>query len=97
LGKNVTPQMVDLYNKTSFPLINVIIILIGVALASSPRRAGLGISFGLSMGISFVFFTMVKVAIEMGHNGILTPIVAAWGTNAIFLLLGIILLIRVPK
>ncbi len=97
LGKDVTPQIVDLYNKTSFPLINVIIILIGVALASSPRRAGLGISFGLSMGISFVFFTMVKVAIEMGHNGIITPLVAAWGTNFVFLVLGVVLLIRVPK
>lgn len=97
LGKDVTAQVVDLYNKTSFPLINIIIILIGVALASNPRRAGLGISFGLSMGISFIFFTMVKVAIEMGHNGILSPIVAAWGTNVVFLLFGLVLLIRVPK
>ena len=97
LGKNVKSQLVDLYNKTSFPLINVIIILIGVALASNPRRAGLGISFGLSMGISFVFFTMVKIAIEMGHNGIISPMLAAWGTNVVFLLLGLILLIRVPK
>jgi len=97
LGKDVTPQTVDLYNKTSFPLINVIIILIGVALASNPRRAGIGISFGLSMGISFVFFTMVKVAIEMGHNGIISPLVAAWGTNAVFFVLGLFLLLRVPK
>lgn len=97
LGKDVKPQVVDLYNKMSFPLINVIIILIGVALASNPRRAGLGISFGLSMGISFVFFTMVKVAIEMGHNGIVSPVVAAWGTNIVFFILGLILLIRVPK
>lgn len=97
LGKNVSAQVVDLYNKISFPLINVIIILIGVALASNPRRAGLGISFGLSMGVSFVFFTMVKVAIEMGHNGLLSPIIAAWGTNAVFLVFGLILLLRVPK
>ena len=97
LGKDVTRQIVDLYNKISFPFINVIIILIGVSLASNPRRAGLGISFGLSMGISFVFYTMVKVAIEMGHNGMLDPIVASWGTNAVFLVFGIFLLIRVPK
>lgn len=97
LGKKVTVQLVDLYNKIAFPFINVIIILIGVALASNPRRAGLGISFGLSMGISFVFFTLVKVGIEMGHNDIISPLVAAWGTNAIFLLMGLVLLIRVPK
>ncbi len=97
LGKNVTRQVVDLYNKVSFPFINVIIILIGVSLASNPRRAGLGISFGLSMGVSFVFYTMVKVAIEMGHNGLLDPLVAAWGTNVVFLVFGVFLLVRVPK
>ncbi len=97
LGKKVTVQVVDLNNKIAFPFINVIIILIGVALASNPRRAGLGISFGLSMGISFVFFTLVKVGIEMGHNGIISPLVAAWGTNLVFLVLGLLLLLRVPK
>lgn len=97
LGKDVTRQLVDLYNKIAFPFINVIIILIGVSLASNPRRAGLGISFGLSMGVSFVFYTMVKVAIEMGHEGMLDPIVASWGTNVVFLLFGVFLLVRVPK
>ncbi len=97
LGKDVTRQIVDLYNKVSFPFINVIIILIGVSLASNPRRAGLGISFGLSMAVSFIFYTMVKVAIEMGHNGMLDPVIASWGTNAVFLLFGLFLLVRVPK
>ena len=97
LGKDVTKQIVDLENKVAFPFINVIIILIGVSLASNPRRSGLGISFGVSMAISFVFYTCVKIAIEFGHEGDIPPLLAAWGTNVIFLLLGTFLLIRTPK
>ena len=97
LGKDVTKQVVDLYNKAAFPFINVIIILIGVSLASNPRRSGFGISFGLSMGISFVFYTCVKVAIEYGHEGDISPLIAAWGTNVLFLIFGLFLLLRTPK
>jgi lipopolysaccharide export system permease protein len=97
LGKDVTRQVVDLENKVSFPFINVIIILIGVSLASNPRRSGLGISFGVSMAISFVFYTCVKIAIELGHEGTISPLLAAWGTNVVFLLFGLFLLIKTPK
>jgi lipopolysaccharide export system permease protein len=97
LGKDVTKQVVDLENKIAFPLINVIIILIGVSLASSPRRSGLAISFGVSMWISFIFYTCVKVALEFGHEGELPPLIAAWGTNAVFFLIGVVLLIRTRK
>ncbi len=97
LGKDVSSQMVDLYNKVAFPFINIIIIIIGVSLASNPRRSGLGISFGVSMAISFVFYTCVKIAIEFGHEGTISPILAAWGTNGVFMLIGLILLIKTPK
>lgn len=97
LGKDVTKQVVDLNNKVAFPFINVIIILIGVSLASNPRRSGLGISFGVSMAISFVFYTCVKIAIEFGHEGTISPLLAAWGTNAIFLLFGLFVLFKTPK
>jgi len=97
IGRDVTPQIVDLYTKIAFPFINVIIILIGVALASNPRRSGLAISFGMSMAISFVFYTIVKIAIELGHQGTVPPIVAAWGANTVFFLFGAFLLLRTPK
>jgi lipopolysaccharide export system permease protein len=97
IGRDVTPQVVDLENKIAFPFINVIIILIGVALASNPRRSGLAIGFGISMCISFVFYTVVKIAIELGHQGTIPPLVAAWGANVIFFIFGLYLLVRTPK
>lgn len=97
IGRDVTKEVVDLRTKIAFPFINVIIILIGVALASNPRRSGLAIGFGISMCVSFIFFTIVKIAIEMGHQGTISPLVAAWGTNVLFFLFGLFLLIRTPK
>jgi lipopolysaccharide export system permease protein len=97
IGRDVTKEVVDLQTKIAFPFINVIIILIGVALASNPRRSGLTIGFGISMCISFVFYTIVKIAIELGHQGSIPPLVAAWGANVLFSLFGLYLLIRTPK
>jgi len=97
IGRDVTREIVDLENKIAFPFINMIIVLIGVALASNPRRSGIAIGFGISMWISFIFFTIVKVALELGHQGDIPPLLAAWGANVIFLILGLFLLFKTPK
>lgn len=97
IGRDVTAEEVDLENKIAFPFINVIIILIGVALASNPRRSGLAIGFGISMCVSFVFYTIVKIAIELGHQGTIPPLVAAWGANVLFFFFGLYLLAKTPK
>jgi len=83
-GSRVQKYLVELYLKISFPLTNLVVVLIGVALALRNRRGGLAVAFGLSVFISFVYYALVRTGQALGHNGALPPMLAAWLGNLVF-------------
>ncbi|MDZ7270163.1 MAG: LPS export ABC transporter permease LptG [candidate division KSB1 bacterium] len=86
--------LVDLHLKLAFPFSNLIILLIGAALASSKRRSGVTIGFGFSLVICFLYFGLMKMGQSLGHTGTLPPALAAWLGNMVFLLVSIVLVAR---
>ncbi len=96
-GGDVQGYLVDLYLKIAFPSAGLIIVLLGGALASHLRRGGVAVGFALSIGICFVYWGLLRFAQAFGHAGLLEPMAAAWGANALFCLLAVILLVRAPK
>jgi len=83
-GSRVQKYLVELYLKIAFPLTNLIIVVIGSALALRVRRGGLAFSFGLSVFISFIYYAFIRTGQSLGHNGNLPPMVAAWMGNIFF-------------
>lgn len=83
-GSRVEKYLVELYLKISFPLTNLIVVVIGTALALRVRRGGLAISFGLSVFISFIYYAFIRTGQALGHNGTLPPLLAAWVGNILF-------------
>jgi lipopolysaccharide export system permease protein len=96
-GQDTAKEKTDLYMKISFPLANLIIVLFGCTLATSPRRSGLALSFAISLGISFVYYTFLRVGQSFGYSHRLPPLLAAWISNIVFGVMGIILLIKAKK
>ncbi|MCU0612150.1 MAG: LptF/LptG family permease [Candidatus Eisenbacteria bacterium] len=96
-GLPTSKQEVELQLRFSFPLANLIMVLIGAPLASTPRRSGLALSFGISIAISFAFFGCVRACQALGHHGGLPPTVAAWLPDAVFMTAGGLILSRVRK
>lgn len=96
-GGDVQGYLVDLNLKIAFPSAGLIIVLLGGALASHLRRGGVAVGFALSIGICFVYWGLLRFAQAFGHAGLLPPMTAAWGANALFCLLALILLVRAPK
>ena len=96
-GSRVQKYLVELYLKISFPLTNLIVVLIGTALAIRVRRGGLAISFGLAVFISFVYYAIIRTGQALGHSGTLPPIVGAWLGNIVFGSLGLELLRRARR
>jgi lipopolysaccharide export system permease protein len=86
--------LVDLYLKLSFPFANFIIVLFGAPLSSKKQRSSAGVGFGISLAICFFYFGIVKTAQSMGHNGTLSPILAAWLANALFGIVGLGILFK---
>lgn len=97
IGADVRKWLVERHLKIAFPLANFIVVLLGAPLASRKRRGGMGLNFGLSLLITFVYFIIIRTGQVFGYRAILHPVLAAWLGNLIFMTLGIISLLRVRK
>ena len=96
-GQLVAKEDTDLQVKIAFPFVNFIIVLFGAPIAANPRRSGLVIGFAVSLFIAFVYYTLIKMGQSLGYSQKLSPLVAAWGANVLFAILGVILLVKAKK
>jgi len=96
-GATYTRELVDLKTKISFPLTSFIVIFLCIPLASNPKRSGVAISFAVASGISLLYFVIFKVTQSLGYSAKLSPEVAAWSINIVFLIVGLILFVRAHK
>ena len=96
-GQVVSRESTDLHVKIAFPFVNFIIVLLGAPLAANPKRSGLAIGFAVSLFISFVYYTLIRMGQSFGYSERLPPLLAAWAANILFAVLGTILLIKAKK
>ncbi len=90
-------EMVDLRLKISYPFASFIVILICVPIASNPKRGGIAISVAVGTGIALLYFVCFKITQSFGYNERLTPDVAAWMINIIFLVAGLLIMWKTRK
>jgi lipopolysaccharide export system permease protein len=83
-GARVSNYLVDLHLKLAFPLINLIVVMIGASLATRLRMQSAALGFGLSAAISFVYYVLMRAGQALGYNGVLSPYAAAWLGDATF-------------
>ncbi len=91
-GARVANYLVDLHLKLAFPLINLIVVMIGASLATRLRMQSAALGFGLSVAISFLYYALMRTGQALGHNGALPPYLAAWMADLVFGAIGIIML-----
>ena len=96
-GQVVAKETTDLHLKIAFPFVNFIIVLFGAPLAANPKRSGLAIGFAISLFISFVYYTLIRMGQSFGYSEKLPPLLAAWAANILFVILGTILLVKAKK
>jgi len=97
LGNDTARWKVDFYGKIAFPFAGVIVVLFGVPFSSIKRKSGLGVEFGVSVAVCFLYMVFLKVSQVFGYNGDLNPLLTAWMANIIFLFLAIVNIARIPK
>jgi len=91
-GFEVDYLKTELHKKLSFPLVNLIMAIIGLPFALTMGRKGAlyGIAAGVMLGI--VYWGAFGIFDVFGSSGLLAPILAAWGPNILFGTGGVILL-----
>lgn len=83
-GARVANYLVDLHLKLAFPLVNLVVVVIGASLATRLRTQSAAVGFGLSVAISFVYYAFMRTGQALGHNGAVPPYVAAWMGDLVF-------------
>jgi lipopolysaccharide export system permease protein len=95
VGEQYNKELVELNLKVSFPFSNLIILLFCVPLVSaSSGSRGRGIMFALGLLVCFLYLSALRICQSLGYNGVLSPIVASWLPNMVFLVIGIYFVIK---
>ncbi len=96
-GGNPTSALVDIQFQLAFPWVNLIVALIGVVLASGPRKTTVASGFGLTLLVSFGYYMFMNFGKSFGHSGTVPPVLSAWAGNVFFLLLFLVLFLRARR
>lgn len=97
-GYDATRYLVDLYSKYSYPLLNLIMVLIGVPFAlKTGRSGGIALSIGMSVMIGFAYGVTFYIFLSFGKSGVLSPLLSSWIPTLLFGLAGIFTLMSVKQ
>lgn len=89
--------LVRLYEKLSYPAINFVMIVFGVALALNSSLGGGVRAAGLGIIISIVYWLSYSVSISLGNTGVLQPWLAPWVSPIVFGIAGGIMYAKIGE
>jgi lipopolysaccharide export system permease protein len=87
-GFQARKYLVELYSKISFPLVNLIMVLVAIPFSLQSPRGGRLFGIGLAIAIMAAYLVVHYVALAFARADLLPPLLAAWTANIIFLGLG---------
>ena len=99
-GYNPARYATDLFGRTAFPFVCVIMALIGCSMSlmeTGSRGTGVVKGVGYSLLIGFLYWAGHSVALAFGRSGVLPPLLAGWAANLLFLSFAGYLFLRVRQ
>ncbi|MEZ4387709.1 MAG: LptF/LptG family permease [Candidatus Krumholzibacteriia bacterium] len=97
MGGDATGIDVDIQFQLAFPLVNFIVVLLGLVLASGPRKTTIASGFGLTLAVGFGYYLLMMFGRSFGHSGLVPPLVAGWGANGVYAVMTWVLFARARR
>ncbi|MBW2544197.1 MAG: LPS export ABC transporter permease LptG [Deltaproteobacteria bacterium] len=95
-GYDTNKYRTDMHGKIAFPLVSIILAILGVSFSlKSERSGGIAQSIGTGIIIGFSYWVVFAFAISLGRSGAIPPVIAAWTANLILGLAALIMFMRV--
>lgn len=88
---------IEKYRRFASPFAVFILTLIGVTLSSRKVRGGIGMNIGIGLALSFSYIFFQQFASQFSLKGNLSPLVAEWIPNLIYLVIALVLYKLAPK
>lgn len=96
-SSNVDAFATEWHKRWAGPLGAFIMTLLGVTMSSKKVRGGMGKNLGVGIALTALYILFSTVSTTFSVTGVMTPFMAAWLPNIIFLIIGIFLYVRVRK
>jgi lipopolysaccharide export system permease protein len=90
-GHDIRRYLVDLYNKVSFPFINLIMVFAACAVGlryTKQRHISKGIVAGVFLGM--LYWVVHSISLAFGYSELFPPLFAAWLANILFFSAGMV-------
>ncbi len=93
------PQMVKVHEKFSIPFACLVFGIIAVPLGVQSRTSRSGKSMGLawSLGVLLLYYLLTNAGTSLAERGIIVLEAGMWAANAVFLALGVYLLVKAAR
>ncbi len=88
---------VDLPLKYAVPVACLVVALFGAPLAVTNPRAGAALGLAIALGTTLVYLTGTQIMKSIGGKELISPDLAAWSMNGLFLAVAVVLLVRVKS
>lgn len=95
--ESVEYYLIEKHKRIAAPFSVFILTLIGVSLSVRKTRGGIGAHIGIGILLSFSHILFMQVSHQFAISGSLTPMLAVWVPNILFLFIGIVLYLNAPK
>jgi LPS export ABC transporter permease LptF/LPS export ABC transporter permease LptG len=86
--RDVAPFQVEWHKKFAIGAACLVFGLLGVSLSLGSRKEARSSAFGLSIGVIFVYYVLIRLGEQAGDMGLMPPWIAMWGANLVLGALG---------
>ena len=94
---NIEAFKTEWYKRWASALGAFIVTLLGVTMSSKKVRGGMGKNLGLGIVLTALYILFSTVSTTFSVTGVMSPFMAAWLPNFVFLAIGIVLYMRVRR
>ena len=95
-GYDTQELAVDLNSKSSFPLVPLTLVMLGLPFCFRLGRHGSLYGIAIAILLAGIYFLLFSATSALGATGLMPPFLAAWAPNILFLGAGTYLLLRTP-
>lgn len=88
---------VDFQVKVSYPLMNLIMMFLGLALSVTSRAGGGLFAAGAGISLSFVYWFLYTFTLSLGYARVIQPALAPWIVPMLFGIIAVSLYWRIPE
>lgn len=82
--------LIEVHKKLSISAACAVFVLIGIPMALRFPRGGMGLVIGGGLAVFSVYYVGLIAGEALGNRGMVNPVVAMWGPDAIFTVLGLL-------